>query len=90
MAATVPPEAFDPHALAAALRALGMFYGSRDSYEHVIAGATNEAEAIRSFIRLERPHLLSCYELESLVQMVQAARVSGVEPGHGLEQYGPR
>jgi hypothetical protein len=81
---------FDPHARAGALRARGMLYGSGQSYEKTIAGAASEDEAIRAFIQHERPHLLSCYELDALVQMVQAARAANAEVQGGVEQYSPR
>jgi hypothetical protein len=91
MTSTVSREAaFDTHALAGALRALGMLYGSSQSFEKTVSGAESEAEAIRAFIRLERPHLLSCYGLDELVNMVQAARAANVEAQGVVEQFSPR
>lgn len=91
MTSTVSRDvAFNTHALASALRSLGMLYGSSQSYEKTVAGAASEEEAIRAFIRLERPHLLSCYEFEALVQMVQAARAANTEVQGGVEQFSPR
>ena len=79
----------DPEALAGALRALGMLYGASQPLEKTIAGAKNEAEAIRMYIERERPHLLSSYDLEALVKMVQAARAANTEAKAGVEQFSP-
>jgi hypothetical protein len=80
----------DVRALEAALRSLGMLYGASQPLEKTIAGARNEAEAIRAYIARERPHLLSCYDLDTLVRMVQAARAAHRGGGPGMEQFGPR
>ncbi len=91
MASTVSRDvSFDLQALAGALRAMGMLYGASQPLEKTIAGAATEAEAIRAFIQLERPHLLSCYELEALVEMVQSARAANTEALAGGEQFSPR
>ena len=82
--------AVDVEALAAALRALGMLYGASQPLAQTVAGAKDEAEAIRAYIERERPHLLTCYDLETLVKMVQAARESGAEAKAGVEQFSPR
>ena len=82
--------ALDVEALAGALRALGMLYGASQPLELTIAGARDEAEAIRMYIERERPHLLSCYDIETLVQMVMAARESSAEAKAGMEQFSPR
>ena len=61
----------DPVALSGALRALGMLDGS--TLPAALTGeARDPADAIRAYITRERPHLLSCYDLESLVRLVQA------------------
>ena len=69
----------DTDALAMALRALGVFYGLEHPLAATVAGAADEAEAVRAFIRRERPHLLKAYELESLVGIVLAARAGSLE-----------
>src|SRR6266496_2089162 len=47
--------AVDVEALAAALRALGMLYGASQPLAQTIAGAKDEAEAIRMYVERERP-----------------------------------
>jgi len=91
MSAPLPGNpALDVEALAGALRALGMLYGASQPLERTIAGARDEAEAIRMYIERERPHLLSCYDIETLVQMVMAAREASAEAKAGMEQFSPR
>jgi hypothetical protein len=85
-----PQAAVDVEALAAALRALGMLYGAKEPLEKVIAGANTEAEAIRRYIESERPHLLSSYDLETLVKMVQSAREAKSDAKGGMEQFSPK
>jgi hypothetical protein len=81
--------AVDAEALAGALRALGMLYGASRPLAETIAGAKSEAEAIRMYIERERPHLLSSYDLDTLVKMVQAALEEKTDAKHGVEQYSP-
>jgi hypothetical protein len=83
-------QAVDVEALARALRALGMLYGASQPLAKTVAGAKDEAEAIRAYIERERPHLLSCYDIETLVKMVQAARESSAEAKAGVEQFSPK
>ena len=91
MVATSPEKpAVDVEALAAALRALGMLYGASQPLAQTVAGAKDEAEAIRMYIERERPHLLSCYDIETLVKMVRAALASSVEAKAGVEQFIPQ
>jgi 2-polyprenyl-6-methoxyphenol hydroxylase-like FAD-dependent oxidoreductase len=61
----------DPEALSGALRALGML-DAASLPAALTREARDEADAIRAYIRRERPHLLSCYDLESLVRLVKA------------------
>ena len=69
----------DPEALSGALRTLGMLDGA--TVPAVLTRqARDEAEAIRAYITRERPHLLSCYDLESLVRLVKARY--DAEPDH--------
>ncbi len=82
--------AVDVEALAAALRALGMLYGASQPLAQTIAGAKDEAEAIRMYVERERPHLLSCYDIETLVKMVRAALESSAEAKAGVEQFSPK
>jgi hypothetical protein len=81
--------AVDAEALAGALRALGMLYGASQPLAKTIAGAKSESEAIRMYIERERPHLLSSYDLETLVKMVQSAREAKTDAKGGMEQYSP-
>lgn len=81
--------AVDVEALAGALRALGMLYGASQPLAKTIEGAKTEAEAIRRYIEHERPHLLSSYDLDSLVKMVQGARAAKTEAKTSVEQYSP-
>jgi len=85
---TDKPEV-NAEALAGALRALGMLYGASQPLAKTIAGAKTEAEAIRMYIEHERPHLLSSYDLDTLVKMVQAAREAKTDAKHGVEQFSP-
>jgi hypothetical protein len=82
--------AVDVEALAAALRALGMLYGASQPLAETIKGARTEAEAIRRYIERERPHLLSSYDLETLVKMVQGAREAKSDAKGGMEQFSPK
>ena len=61
----------DPEALTGALRTLGMFDGAALPAA-LMREARDEADAIRAYINRERPHLLSCYEMETLVRLVKA------------------
>ena len=82
-------QAVDVEALAGALRALGMLYGARQPLAKTVEGAKTEDEAIRRYIELERPHLLSSYDLETLVRMVQDAREAKTDAKASVEQYSP-
>lgn len=90
MAQSVPYVPVDAEALASALRSLGMLYGASRPLEKIIEGAKTEAEAIRMYVERERPHLLSSYDLETLVKMVQAARETKSDPKGGIEQFSPK
>jgi hypothetical protein len=81
--------AVDAEALAGALRALGMLYGASRPLAEIIAGAKSEAEAIRMYIERERPHLLSSYDLETLVKMVRSAREAKTDAKASVEQFSP-
>jgi hypothetical protein len=83
----MPACNFDPEALSSALSALGMLYGGRERLAAACAGASSDAEAIRLYIERERPQLLACYDLDTLVELVRAA--SRDQPP-SLEQYSPR
>ena len=48
--------------------------------------ARDEAEAIRAYIAHERPHLLSCYDMETLVGLVTALLGEGANYPAALEQ----
>lgn len=90
MAQSAPYVPVDVAALAAALRSLGMLYGAGQPLEKTIEGAKTEAEAIRRYIERERPHLLSSYDLETLVKMVQGAREAKSDAKGGMEQFSPK
>lgn len=81
--------AVDVEALAGALRALGMLYGASQPLAKTIEGARTESEAIRLYIEHERPHMLSSYDLEALVKMVQGAREAKIDAKASVEQYSP-
>lgn len=83
------PGGVDYEAIVGALRALGMLYGAKQPFATTAAGATDEAEAIRAYLARERPHLLKCYDLDTLVGLVRSAREQGTEAGASLEQFGP-
>ena len=80
-------QPIDPAALAAALRALHIFYGGERPLADTVAQAADEAEAVRAYIRRERPHLLTCYDLEALVGLVLDARRAAAEPPACIEAY---
>ena len=86
-----PPDkpVVDVAALAGALRSLGMLYGLSQPLEKTMEGAKTEADAIRLYIERERPHLLSSYDLETLVRMVQGAREAKTDAKASVEQYSP-
>jgi hypothetical protein len=89
MVANSPTDPVDAEALAGALRALGMLYGASQPLAKTIAGAKSEAEAIRMYIERERPHLLSSYDLDTLVKMVLAAREEKTDAKASVEQFSP-
>jgi hypothetical protein len=80
-----PGTDVDPLALAGALRALGIFYGIERPLAETVAGARSEAEAVRTYIQRERPHLLKAYDLEFLVGIVLAARANSSEAPAAIE-----
>jgi hypothetical protein len=84
-----PSQPVDVEALAGALRALGMLYGASRPLAKIVEGAKTEAEAIRRYIEHERPHLLSSYDLDALVKMVQGAREAKIDAKASVEQYSP-
>jgi hypothetical protein len=64
--------------LAGALRALGLLYGTQaGAPADAVRGAADAREAIRAYILDQRPHLLACYELEALVELVCSALERG-------------
>jgi hypothetical protein len=75
----------DTTALASALRSMGLFYGLEQPLAATVAGSADEAEAVRAFIRRERPHLLTAYDLEMLVGMVLSARDAAHEAPASIE-----
>jgi len=79
----------DHEALLGALRSLGLLYGARQPFHATVAGALNEADAVRAYLKRERPHLLLCYDIEALVAMVLAARESRPDAMPGVERFGP-
>jgi len=79
----------DTGALAEALSTLGLLYGARQALAGAAAGACDEAEAIRTFIRRERGHLLATYDLEALVRLVLDARIANSRAPASIEQFNP-
>jgi hypothetical protein len=86
---TAPTAPIDAGALATALRALGIFYGAERPLAETVAGAADEAQAVRAYIHRERPHLLKAYDLEALVGIVLAARAASTQAPASIEAYGP-
>ncbi|QJR15508.1 hypothetical protein [Usitatibacter palustris] len=82
-------KAVDATALAQALSTFGLLYGSRDALHGAVADAADEADAVRKFIRREKPHLLASYDLDALVAMVLAARQGNLSAPASIEQYDP-
>ena len=82
-------KAVDAHALARALSTFGLLYGSREALLGAVAVAADEADAVRTFIRSEKPHLLASYDLDALVAMVLAAREGNASAPASIEQYDP-
>jgi len=80
----------DVRSLESALRSLGMLYGASQPFEITVANARDDAEAIRAYLELERPHLLACYDIETLVKMVRDARARNADGGSAVEQFSPR
>ena len=76
--------------LEAGLRAMGLLYGSSGDLQEVAAHAGDEAGAVRAYILRGRPHLLSCYDVDSLVAMVLAACDEPAENASMIEQFHPR
>jgi hypothetical protein len=75
--------------LAGALRALGLLYGTQaGAPADAVRGAADAREAIRAYILRERPHLLACYELETLVELVRSALEHGVADHPVVEHHG--
>jgi hypothetical protein len=71
------------------LRALGLLYGSMQALEGIIAGAHDEAGAVRQYLVQRRPHLLSCYDLDELIVMVLAAGERAHDGPAVMEQFNP-
>jgi hypothetical protein len=82
------PQAVDYEALSSALRALGMLDGASRTLGAVAQDASDAAGAIRAYITRERPHLLSCYDMDTLVGLVLAKARGGADGEHpaALEQ----
>ena len=87
MVTTQSTPAVDAHGLANALSTLGLLYGARDGLAHAAAGATDEADVIRIFIRKERPHLLESYDLDALVSLVLAAKARNATAPVSIEHF---
>jgi hypothetical protein len=80
----MPATRIDAEALSGALRALGML-DARSLPAALASEARDPAEAIRAYITRERPHLLSCYDLESLVRLVKACYDTELDHPPALE-----
>jgi hypothetical protein len=85
----VPEGRVDHEALEGALRSLGLLYGGRRTLAAAIAEGASEADAVRAYLRRERPHLLDCYDLEALVALVLDARRAQLDSAPGVERYEP-
>lgn len=73
-----------------ALRALGLLYGTKRPFAQAAAGASDEREAIRAYIAQERPHLLTSYDMDALVELVRAAAERHETHGPVVEKFLPR
>ena len=80
--------AVDHERVAEALRSLGILHGAQCALAPILPGARDEGELIRSYILRERPHLLKCYDLETLVGLVRAA-IEQRGQTMALEQFVP-
>jgi len=85
--ATYAP-AVDEEMVAEALRSLGLLQGAQCALARILPGARDESDAIRAYILGERPHLLKCYDLETLVGVVRAAIARGRQAPE-LEEFVP-
>jgi hypothetical protein len=74
--------------VAEALRSLGILHGAECALAPILPGARDQSEAIRAYILRERPHLLKCYDLETLVALVRAA-IEQRGQTMALEQFDP-
>jgi hypothetical protein len=83
-------SAIDLSRIATGLRAMGLLYGSGADFDDAVAQAGDDAGAVRAYILRVRPHLLSCYDVDSLVAMVLAACDEPVESTAMIEQFHPR
>jgi hypothetical protein len=88
-AVAVAPEPVDARRIEGGLRELGLLYGSTHALQGIIAGAHDEAGAVREYLMQQRPHLLACYDLADLVIMVLAAGERPHEGSAVIEQFNP-
>jgi hypothetical protein len=86
--ATPVPGAVDHEMVAEALRSLGILHGAQCALAPLLPGARDESDLIRTYILRERPHLLKCYDLETLVALVRAA-IEQRGQTMALEQFVP-
>jgi hypothetical protein len=81
--------AVDLEAVAEGLRALGLVYGASRPPAAAMTGATSAAQAIRAYLEQERPHLLRCYDIETLVTLVMDASATRPDAFPAVERFGP-
>ncbi len=85
-----PNATRSPTPLDAACHALGLDWDIEATVRPGAAGVRSERDVVRSYIAAQRPHLLSCYELDFLVDLVLAQKGErGAARGVAVESYTP-
>ena len=76
--------------LNAACHALGLEWDVDATVRPGTGGLRSERDIVRSYIASHQPHLLSCYDLEFLVDLVLAQKAQrGAAGGVAVESYTP-
>ncbi len=76
--------------LNAACHALGLEWDVDATVRPGTGGLLSERDIVRSYIAAHQPHLLSCYDLEFLVDLVLAQKAQrGAAGGVAIESYTP-
>lgn len=76
--------------LNAACHALGLEWDVDATVRPGTGGLQSERDIVRSYIAAHQPHLLSCYDVEFLVDLVLAQKAQrGAAGGVAVESYTP-